>query len=89
MLINENVFPLSCLYKFFTFSKKRTLGFFFFTILAISKNKVPLVSLNPPCFPETLNAWHGNPPHRISCSGISFSFILVISPKGISLKLYL
>ena len=53
----------------------------------MSKNKVPHVSFaNPTFFPMIENAWHGNPARRISKLGISFVFILVISPEGYSPK---
>ena len=42
-----NVFPLSCVVKFFTFSNMNALGLFSFNIFAILKNNVPLVSSNP------------------------------------------
>lgn len=45
------------------------------------------MSLKPNCFPDILNAWHGNPAHNISCGGISFSSISVMSPKDDELKL--
>ena len=66
----SNVLPLSWYNNWETFSKIKALGFLLFKIFAISKNKVPLVSLKPFCFPAIENAWHGKPAHKISKSGI-------------------
>ena len=46
-----NVFPLSCETKFLTFSKRKHFGFLSDSILAISKNSVPLVSSKPSFLP--------------------------------------
>ena len=48
---------------------------------------MPRVSSKPFCFPDILNAWHGNPAHNMSCLGISASFKVVISPNELALKL--
>ncbi|CYV80080.1 Uncharacterised protein [Streptococcus suis] len=62
----SNVFPLSWLSNPVTFSRNRYLGLRIDANLAISKNKVPLVSSNPARFPAMLKAWHGNPPQITS-----------------------
>ena len=87
-LIILNVFPLSCTFRFFTFSKKIAFGWCLFIISATSKNKVPRVSLNPFWYPAIENAWQGNPAHNKSkLSGIKdFVSSLVISPNGTSPK---
>ena len=48
-------------------------------ILATSKNKVPLASLNPNCLPARENAWQGKPASKTSNSGSSDDSIVVIS----------
>ena len=89
--IVARVFPPLWLRKPFTFSRKTTFGFFRLIISATSKNKVPLVSSNPPRFPAIENAWHGNPAHNISNPlGINaFVSALAISPNGHSPKFVL
>lgn len=49
-------------------------------MLAILKNKVPLVSSNPFLSPAMEKGWQGNPAHNMSKSGISSSFASLISP---------
>ena len=62
-----------------TFSSSRYLGFLTAAILAISKKRVPRVSLNPFRFPAIEKLWQGNPPHIRSRSGSSFGSIFLAS----------
>ena len=62
-----------------TFSRSRYLGFLMAAILAISKKRVPRVSLNPLRFPAIEKLWQGNPPHIRSRSGSSFGSIFLAS----------
>ena len=72
--------PLLWFLNAFTFSENITWGWWCFTVLAMSKNKVPLESSNPFFNPALENGWQGNPANKISKFGISFSSILVIQP---------
>ncbi len=49
------------------------------------------MSSNPRFFPQILNGWHGNPPHKMSNSCGIFDFVSskVMSPYGVSPKLFL
>lgn len=49
-----------------TFSRNNILGLRIDANLAISKNRVPLVSSNPRLFPAIEKVWHGNPPQITS-----------------------
>ena len=52
-------------------------------ILRMLKNKFPLIlSSKPSFFPAIENGWQGNPPHKISKSGILEILTSFISPKG-------
>ncbi len=57
-----NVLPSSCDRSPLTFSSSKKRGSICLVILAISKNRVPLVSSNPRRSPAIENAWQGNPP---------------------------
>ena len=72
-----NVLPESCDNNPGTFSSSRYLGFLTAAILAISKNRVPLASSNPPLFPAIEKLWQGKPPHIRSKSGNSFGLIFL------------
>ena len=67
-----------------TFSRNKRVGFLTAAIRAISKNSVPLVSLNPFLLPAIENAWQGKPPQIRSISGKSSGLIFVASSKYIS-----
>jgi hypothetical protein len=68
-----------------TFSRSRTLGFlpfsiFVLTMLAMLKKSVPLASSKPFLRPAIEKGWHGNPPQRMSKSGIVVGSASFMSP---------
>ena len=78
-MIVAKVLPPSWLSKPLTFSRIKYLGFLSCKILATSKKSVPLVSSNPRLFPAIEKDWQGNPPQKISKSGIVDVSIFLMS----------
>ena len=85
------VFPLSWLLRFFTFSRSNTGGRFASTMSVIVKKRLPCFSSSKPwarfndCFldtPAIENGWQGNPASRMSCFGIFCVSTLRISPAN-------
>ena len=70
LLITLYVLPLSCDFKFLTFSKTIISGVCSCRISTIFQNTFDLSSSNPFFSPAILKGWQGNPPHKILCCGI-------------------
>ena len=61
-------------------------GACFSKISTIFQNTFDLLSSNPFFSPAILNGWHGNPPHKRLCEGISDIFIVF---KSLRVNLWL